>query len=82
MAVMTVIERLKSCPFCGGKPRVYECTMYGIEARCVSCDGCGVKTPRILVNHASVTGNDKLTSEEAEQKAIELWERRVERCDC
>ena len=72
------MAELKPCPFCGGDPRIAETSMYVIDARCVVCNGCGMRTARVLINHADVTGGNKLTIEEAEQKAVELWERRVE----
>lgn len=42
---MSKVE-LKSCPFCGGKAKIY--TQYGFRAQiigsCVSCTECGAST--------------------------------------
>ena len=77
---------LKPCPFCGGEAEVIHTRVYLDEARRVGCTLCHVVTPAVLVNHPAYTENSfgkpdestRYTAERAEEKAAEVWNRRVD----
>ena len=59
---------LKPCPFCGGKAMIEESSVRkGYEAVIV-CTGCLVNMPTITYD----------TQEDANNAAIEAWDRRVD----
>lgn len=62
------MEKLKPCPFCGGKAFI-ENGYVGIDKVVfVECDECKVRMPNVYVR-ATYCANDK---------AAEVWNRRVE----
>lgn len=65
-------ERLKPCPFCGGKAIIcQEVKWVGekhIEPIHISCIGCGIKTPKRLGD---------IGTEHNSEKLIEMWNMRI-----
>lgn len=64
--------KLKPCPFCGGEAKIHYCAE--IE---------NAKIRAILVNKVGVSCNDCHVATlpyETEEKAIEAWNRRTEKC--
>ena len=70
--------RLKSCPFCGGEAylekssRVYYRgkTEKAANVRCLNCQA---RTGKVMISDYGFTSHSK----EAEDKAVEMWNRRV-----
>ena len=75
--------QLKKCPFCGGEAELLtNHHVYLDDARVVRCVRCKCKTSSVLVNHPKLTADGldestRYTTEEAEQKAAELWNARA-----
>ena len=54
-------EELKECPFCGGKPEVYDVENDGAALKLVACIKCGAST----------------IASEGEAEVIAAWNKRV-----
>lgn len=69
---------LKKCPFCGGEAylekssRVYNKGKTE-KAAFVRCTNCMARTGKVMLSDYNCTSH----SREAEEKAVELWNRRI-----
>jgi len=73
---------LKPCPFCGGEAESRKTNLYMDKAYIVECKCCHGRTEFIVADHPRLTpsGLDESTrymEEQAQQRAISLWNRRV-----
>lgn len=60
-------NKLKSCPFCGGKAIILHTDpSYQLSHFFVTCNSCGVETPRVS---------------RTREQAIEVWNRRVDNAE-
>lgn len=75
---MVNMKQLKMCPFCGGKPYLEKNHRAFINAEStrvafVRCSVCNARSGRINLKDYGCTSS----SLEAENAAIELWNRRI-----
>jgi Lar family restriction alleviation protein len=73
---------LKPCPFCGGEAEVINTMFYKDKGRRVKCKKCFAVCTFFLIDHPRLTPNGldestRYTEEQATQKAVEAWNRRV-----
>lgn len=71
-------DKLLNCPYCGGEPmleRSFRAFVDGKSTKVafVRCTNCNARSGRVNLSDYGHTSN----SNEAENKAIELWNRRV-----
>lgn len=70
-------EDLQPCPCCGGKATIGNGRIYNKDAVCVKCTVCGMRTSYIFIDcppmHDLI---DRLTRDQAIQKAKTLWNNR------
>lgn len=67
-------DKLKPCPFCGGRARVcgvFPMAAGGSFARCVRCDECGAHGGMFVVHAGSLPDT-------ARERAVEAWNKRAE----
>lgn len=72
---------LKPCPFCGGEAELRDGNIYMTATKIITCKRCHVRTLPVQIDCPSMTDSGidestRYTAEQAEQKAIELWNRR------
>lgn len=70
--------RLKSCPFCGGEAYLEKSSRVYYrgkteKAAYVRCLNCQARTGKVMISDYGFTSHSK----EAEDKAVEMWNRRV-----
>lgn len=76
------MNELKRCPFCGGEAIVIEANIFSIIGYRVKCTKCFVFSFPVLVDHPvlqydGLDESTRYTEEQAKEKAIEKWNRRV-----
>lgn len=76
------MNKLKPCPFCGGAAYLERCHRAFINAETtrvafVRCKNCNARTGRFKLEDYGKTSH----STEANEKAIEAWNRRAEDSD-
>jgi len=69
-----MIEELKTCPFCGGKVRLYYFKGSYHQRVTISCKDCKIRS----VQESKSYKDDDLPREAYMNKSIKLWNRRVD----
>ncbi len=75
-------EKLKPCPFCGGKAtfRLETAQIYsGVSdyRLGVECINCGIHSPHTYAVKKMFRGGGFLTTQDERDKAVEAWNRRA-----
>lgn len=75
-------NKLKPCPFCGGKAEMHEQPLYTNKGVCVRCASCGTRSRFVLYDceYLLYKGNEKVyvSKEQATNDVTENWNRRVD----
>ena len=77
------MEELKPCPFCGGEAEIGDHITYVYVGKHIKCTKCLARGGFTLIDAPMMSKNGALdestryTTEEAIERAIEAWNRRV-----
>lgn len=74
------MDKLKPCPFCGGKSELNFQPIYMDKGVCVSCTKCKARSRFVLYNcvytYYHGQKNVNVTKEQAIEEVSDLWNRR------
>lgn len=72
-------NKLKPCPFCGGKAAIHKGKLYLHDSVQAHCTRCGAHVQKVLSNHLMFSHGEEIfvTEEMAIEKTATAWNRRA-----